>query len=75
LITKLIGTFLALTGLGLITPIGWRAVLIIWCYSISWAFVTDWAKTWVYRHFNLRTRHHERFLETVHHRMAHHSAS
>lgn len=49
--TKLIGTLLAAYGFGLITPIGWRAVAVVWGYAIVWAFVTDGAKISVYRHF------------------------
>jgi H+-transporting ATPase len=66
--TKLIGTFLAAYGFGLITPISWFEIGLIWAYSIIWAFVTDWAKIRVYHHFNLDTKRHERFLNTVHHR-------
>jgi H+-transporting ATPase len=69
LITKLIGTFLAAYGLGLITPISWMEIGLIWGYSIVWAFLTDGVKMWVYGHFNRpgRARHHEQFLKTVHH--------
>jgi len=67
LITKLAGTLLAAYGFGLITPIGWRSIGLIWAYSIIWAFVTDWAKTRVYRHFEMHTKRHNRFLKTVHH--------
>jgi H+-transporting ATPase len=73
LVTKLIGTLLAAYGFGLITPIGWREIALIWCYSIVWAFLTDWAKTQVYRHFSLRIKHHERFLNMVHHHMMPHA--
>jgi H+-transporting ATPase len=71
LVTKLIGTFLAAYGLGLITPISWAEIGLIWGYSIVWAFLTDGVKMWVYGHFNRpgRTRHHKQFLKTVHHRM------
>ncbi|XPS84837.1 cation-transporting ATPase [Desulfosarcina variabilis str. Montpellier] len=73
LATKLIGTLLAAYGFGLIAPIHWREISLIWGYSIVWAFLTDWAKTLVYRHFNLRSRHHEQFLKTVHHHLTPHS--
>jgi H+-transporting ATPase len=72
LITKLIGTLLAAYGFGLIAPIGWRSIAIIWGYSIVWAFITDWAKTQVYRHFSLGGRGHRQFLGTVRHRMVPH---
>jgi H+-transporting ATPase len=73
LATKVIGTLLAAYGFGLITPIRWSEIALIWGYSIVWAFLTDWTKTMVYRHFNLRGRHHEQFLETVHHHLTPHS--
>ncbi len=72
-VTKLAGTLLAAYGFGLITPIGWREIALIWAYSIVWAFVTDWAKTRVYRHFGMRTKRHERFLQTVRHPLASHA--
>jgi H+-transporting ATPase len=73
LITKVIGTLLAAFGLGLITPIHWSEIMLVWGYSIVWAFFTDWAKTCVYRHFDHLGQRHERFLETVHHHLTPHS--
>ena len=67
LITKLIGTLLAAYGFGLITPIRWSEIGLIWGYSIVWAFFTDWTKTLVYRHFNLHGDRHESFIETLKH--------
>ncbi len=63
--TKLLGTLLAAYGFGLITPITWPEIGMIWGYSIVWAFVTDWAKVRVYRHFDLQTPRHQKFLSTV----------
>ena len=57
--TKLIGTLLAAYGFGLITPIGWKEIALIWIYSVTWAFITDWAKMRVYHHFDKRTGHHQ----------------
>ncbi len=48
-ITKLAATFLAAYGFGLITPITWPEVALIWTYSIVSAFVTDVVKVQVYR--------------------------
>jgi H+-transporting ATPase len=73
LITKLAGTLLAAYGFGLITPIGWREIALIWAYSIIWAFITDWAKTRVYRHFRMRTKRHESFLKMVRHPLTSHA--
>lgn len=69
----MIGTLLAAYGFGLITPIHWREIALIWGYSIAWAFFTDWTKTMVYNHFNLHGQRHEQFLETVHHSLRSHS--
>ncbi len=63
--TKVIATLLAIYGFGLITPIGWKEITLIWIYSVVWAFITDWAKTRVYRHFDMRTKRHKRFLSMV----------
>ena len=63
--TKLLGTALAAYGFGLITPISWRAIGLVWGYSIAWAFLTDWAKVMVYRHSAMETRRHQAFLDTV----------
>jgi H+-transporting ATPase len=63
--TKLLGTGLAAYGFGLITPIGWGAIGLIWGYSIVWAFLTDWAKVMVYRHFGMETPRHQAFLNRV----------
>ena len=73
LLTKVIGTILAAFGFGLIAPIGWRAIALIWSYAIVWAFFTDWAKIQVYRHFGMRSKWHEHFLKKVHCCMAPHS--
>jgi H+-transporting ATPase len=78
LITKLIGTALAAYGFGLIAPIGWRDIALIWGYSIVWAFLEDWGKIEVYRRFNLHAKRHRHFLGTVkhglvpHHHTGHH---
>ena len=73
LATKVIGTLLAAYGFGLITPIRWSEIALIWGYSILWAFLTDWTKIRVYRNFNLRGQRHGRFLETVRHQLAPHT--
>jgi len=73
LATKVIGTLLAAHGFGLITPIRWSEITLIWGYSIVWAFLTDWAKTLVYRHFDQRSQRHTQFPETVHRHLAPHS--
>jgi len=69
LATKVIGTLLAAYGFGVIAPISWRAIGLIWGYAIVWAFVTDWVKTRVYKHFNLHGRGRGHFLEALHQRL------
>ena len=63
--TKLLGTGLAAYGFGLVTPISWGAIGLIWGYSITWAFLEDWAKLMVYRHFRMETQRHQVFLNRV----------
>lgn len=63
--TKLLGTLLAAYGFGLITPISWPHIALIWGYSIVWAFVTDLAKLRVYRHFDMATSRHQNFLKRI----------
>jgi H+-transporting ATPase len=63
IVTKVLGTLLAAYGFGLITPIRWTEIALIWGYSIVWAFFTDWAKVNVYRHFAMESPHHEGFLK------------
>jgi H+-transporting ATPase len=75
LITKLIGTFVAAYGFGLITPIAWRDIGLIWAYSIVWAFLEDWGKIMVYRHFSMPPKRHGHFLDTIKHRLAPHHVS
>jgi H+-transporting ATPase len=72
--TKLLGTFLAAYGFGLITPITWPEIALVWGYSIVWAFFTDFAKMRVYRHFDMETPRHKNFLRTVKQSLHHHAA-
>jgi len=72
--TKLLGTILAAYGFGLITPITWPQIALIWGYSITWAFLTDWAKARVYQHFDMKTTRHQNFLGVVKQSLHHHTA-
>jgi H+-transporting ATPase len=73
--TKLVGTFLAAYGFGLITPITWPEIALIWGYSIIWAFFTDFAKVRVYRHFGMTTKRHKNFIRIMKQSLHHHAAS
>jgi len=64
-VTKLAATFLAAYGFGLITPISWPEIALIWTYSIVSALVTDLVKVEVFRHLQHRTSRHRDFLGTV----------
>jgi len=71
-VTKVAATLLAAYGWGLITPITWLEILLIWGYSIASAFVTDLVKVQVYRHLEHRTNYHRKFLVQIKKRLVHH---
>ncbi len=52
LITKIAGTFIAAYGFGLVAPITWPEIALVWAYSIASAFVTDLVKVFVYQRFD-----------------------
>ncbi|VAX00030.1 Lead, cadmium, zinc and mercury transporting ATPase; Copper-translocating P-type ATPase [hydrothermal vent metagenome] len=62
IITKLAATLLAAYGFGLITPITWPEIALIWGYSFASALLTDWAKVQVYRHMSQEAPRHRSFL-------------
>ncbi len=64
-ITKLAATLLAAYGFGLITPISWPEVALIWGYSIGSAYLTDLVKVAVYQRFGHHTPRHQNFLNTL----------
>ncbi len=61
-ITKVAATILAAYGFGLITPITWPEIALIWGYSITSALVTDIIKVQVYRHMQHNVPGHKGFL-------------
>ncbi|VAW78107.1 Lead, cadmium, zinc and mercury transporting ATPase; Copper-translocating P-type ATPase [hydrothermal vent metagenome] len=65
LVTKLAATLLAAYGFGLITPISWPEIALVWGYSLGSAIVTDIVKVQVYRHMERRTSRHRSFLDRV----------
>jgi len=65
IITKLAATLLAAYGFGLITPITWPEIALIWGYSFVSAILTDWVKVQVYRHLSQDTSRHRSFLERI----------
>ena len=62
IITKLLATLFVVYPFGLITPIHWRAVGIIWAYCIVWLFMGDQAKLGVQRHLEMSGPRHQTFL-------------
>ena len=61
-VTKLAATLLAAYGFGLITPITWPEIALIWGYSFASALLTDWVKVQIYRHMERKTPRHRGFL-------------
>ncbi|NIA25388.1 MAG: plasma-membrane proton-efflux P-type ATPase [Gammaproteobacteria bacterium] len=63
--TKLAATLLVAYGFGLVTPISWGAIGLIWGYAILFAFVTDAVKMAVYARLDRRDRHSRRFVRNL----------
>ena len=64
-ITKLAATLLAAYGFGLITPITWPEIALIWGYSFTSAMITDLVKVQVYRLLDYQTSPHQAFLSRM----------
>lgn len=60
-ITKVAGTLIAAYGFGLITPITWPEIGLIWAYSIASSFVTDAVKVFVYNRLETERKAKHRF--------------
>ena len=55
-----------IVGFGwLVAPIAWKYVGFVWIYCLVWVFIEDWAKLRVYRHLELSTKRHRKFLEQI----------
>ncbi len=65
LLTKVAATLLCAWGLGLVAPIGWKDIALVWGYSIVWSLLTDLAKRAVYRHLAHAAPRHRRFVELL----------
>lgn len=65
IITKLAATLLAAFGFGLIAPISWPEIGLIWGYSIASALVTDLVKVQIYHHMQHRTTKQKNFLSRI----------
>lgn len=65
IITKVLATLLVAFGLGLVTPIPWSSIGLIWAYCIVWVFIEDWAKLNMYKHLNMSQPYHKLFLNRI----------
>jgi H+-transporting ATPase len=73
--TKVAATILVAYGFGLVPPIGWLPIGLIWAYSITWALLTDWAKLTVYRHLEHASPRHQAFLRRIHQPLTSHASA
>jgi H+-transporting ATPase len=46
--TQAVATCIAIFGLGLVTPLGWKWTLLVWGYALAWALVNDRIKLLTY---------------------------
>lgn len=63
--TKLLATLLVAFGLGLVTTISWADIGLVWGYCLVWIFIEDQFKLHVYRHLELGSPRHTRFLNLL----------
>lgn len=69
IITKLLATLFVVYPFGLISPITWNSVGIIWAYCLLWLFMADMAKLAVYRYLDMASLRHRTFLQIVKRRL------
>lgn len=71
-VTKILATLLVVYPMGLMAPISWKDVAIVWAYAIGFSLITDAAKVLAYRLLEGRTGPYRRFVTLVnvslHHR-------
>jgi H+-transporting ATPase len=63
--TKLLATLFVVYPFGLITPIHWHTVGVIWIYCIVWLFMGDLAKLAMVRHLEMSSPRHVGFLRLM----------
>jgi H+-transporting ATPase len=63
--TKAAVTVLVFFGAGLVAPLSWGVIGIVWAYCIVWTFIEDWAKLHVYHHLALTGKRHRTYLDRV----------
>jgi H+-transporting ATPase len=55
-----------IVGFGwLVAPIAWKYVGFVWAYCLVWVFIEDWSKLGVYRHLDLASKLHRKFLKQI----------
>lgn len=64
-VTKLLATLFVVYPFGLITPIHWRAVGVIWAYCIIWLFMSDFAKLVVLKRLEMKSSRQVSFLRLM----------
>ncbi len=64
-VTKLLATLFVVYPFGLITPISWKDVGIIWAYCIAWLFMGDMVKLMVLRHLEMSGQRHRTFMRVL----------
>jgi len=63
--TKVLVTLFVAYGFGLVAPISWTIIGLVWAYCLVWVFIEDWAKLNVYRHLDFAAKLHRKFLEQI----------
>jgi H+-transporting ATPase len=63
IVTKVLASLFVMYPFGLIAPIHWKTVGIIWAYCIFWLFMGDLAKLAVLKHLKMSSHRHVSFLK------------
>lgn len=62
--TQVLGTLAAVYG-WFVTPIGWKYALLVWAYALTWLFIDNVVKVWVYRAMRGGMARHARHLTRI----------
>jgi len=73
IVTKALATLFVVYPFGIMAPITWTQVGLIWGYCLVWVFVEDAAKMMVYRHLDMTGGRHRRFLSMLKQRLTHYT--
>jgi len=66
-ITQMAATLVAVYGLSLMQPIGWKLAGLVWGYAFIWFVINDFVKVYVYRLISHQARHERDHMDRVHH--------